>query len=141
MWHPTLCTGSPQGCVLSPWLYILYTYDCCIQHDNRLIIKFADDSVIVSLLNTHENAHGPVIDDFVSWCEDAFLHLNISKTKDMSIDFRRLPPALEHTVIMGEDGIMLQVSSTLIDDWLKFDLNTTLCARESNKDSLPFGNF
>jgi len=43
---------SPQGCVLSPLLYILYTDDCRSQHENRHILKFADDSAIVSLLSS-----------------------------------------------------------------------------------------
>ncbi len=30
-------TGSPQGCVLSPLLYILYTDDCVSRHRDRFI--------------------------------------------------------------------------------------------------------
>lgn len=72
-------TGSPQGCCLSPLLYIMYTNDCQSTHENRHIMKFADDSVIVSLLQGQEQGHGPVVDDFVSWCDQSFLHLNVAK--------------------------------------------------------------
>lgn len=41
-------------CVLSPLLHILYTDDCQSQYDNRFILKFADDSVIVSLMHDSE---------------------------------------------------------------------------------------
>ena len=43
-------TGSPQGCVLSPLLVILYTNMCQSTFKNCLILKYADDSVTVSLL-------------------------------------------------------------------------------------------
>lgn len=73
---------------------VLYTNSCRSQFDYRQIIKFADDSVIMSLLKGGEVDHGPVVNDFVTWCKESCLELNVSKTKDMVVDFRSSAPAL-----------------------------------------------
>ena len=45
-----LNTGAPQGRVLSPLLYSLFTYDCVAKHDSNTIIKFPDDTTVVGLI-------------------------------------------------------------------------------------------
>ncbi|KAM4602120.1 heat shock factor 2-binding protein [Polymixia lowei] len=45
-----LNTGVPHGCVLSPLLYSLFTYDCTAKHSSNVIIKFADDMTILGLI-------------------------------------------------------------------------------------------
>ena len=107
-------------------LYILYTNDCKSQHENRHILKFADDTVIISLLRKDESEHGPVVDEFVQWCDEAFLQLNSTKTKDMVIDFRKvfLPPS--KTFIKGTEIEFVEqykYLGTVIDKNLKFDVN------------------
>ncbi len=36
-------------------------------------------------------SHGPAVNDFMTWCDSAFLQVNIKKTNDMEIDFRSSP--------------------------------------------------
>ena len=45
-----LNTRAPQGCVLSPLLYSLFTHDCVAKHDSNTIIKFADNTTVVGLI-------------------------------------------------------------------------------------------
>lgn len=57
------CTGTPQGCVLSP-SPLFSLHKCQRSSLNKDIIKFADDSVILSLLESEGVTHKPVIDNF-----------------------------------------------------------------------------
>lgn len=42
-------TGSPQSCVLSPLLFIMYT-DSCRSQEDSYIVKFSDDTALLTLL-------------------------------------------------------------------------------------------
>ena len=81
-------TGAPQGCVLSPVLYSLYTNDFSLR-DNVLLIKFADDSTLVGLICINEDEYVNSVQSFSNWCTENFLTLNTNKTKEIIFDFRK----------------------------------------------------
>lgn len=83
-------TGAPQGNVLAPFLFTLHTHDCVSTELSCPLLKFADDTVIIGLISKDNSTfYENQLSSFVEYCERNVLELNVSKTKEMIIDFRK----------------------------------------------------
>ncbi|KAK3546338.1 hypothetical protein QTP70_025747, partial [Hemibagrus guttatus] len=86
----TLSTGAPKGCVSSPMLYLLYSYDCVATSNSTIIVKFANDIFLVGLISdNNEKASLEEVKSLESWHQENNLFLNIRKTKELMVDFSR----------------------------------------------------
>lgn len=66
-----------------------YTYDCEATSDN-IIIKFAIDSAVVGLIShNYKTAYRRTVPLLEDWCQENRLLLNVSKTKELIVDFSR----------------------------------------------------
>ncbi|KAI3357071.1 hypothetical protein L3Q82_015458 [Scortum barcoo] len=92
MWWSAALWETPQGTVLSPFLFPLYTSDFTYSTDSFHQQNFSDYIAIVGCVSEGNDCeYRKVIMDFVDWCELNHLQVNASKTKEMVIDFSRKP--------------------------------------------------
>ena len=136
-----ISTGGPQGCVLSAGLFILYSSDKHATQSKCFILKYADDTVIVGLLDDDDAKDDDEqfrneIQSFVQWCEENYLILNVKKTKEVVIDFRVNKLPVNHVIINGEEVGRVEnykYLGTIIDAKLNGVENVTKIVKKANK--------
>ncbi|KAI3351338.1 hypothetical protein L3Q82_005877 [Scortum barcoo] len=97
-------TGAPQGTVLAPLLFTLYTSDFCYNSELCHIQKYADDTAIVGCIrDDREEEYRRLVGDFAAWCHTNHLQLNTSKTKELVIDFGRSRPRPRPVLLEGAE--------------------------------------
>ena len=84
-------------------MFALYTADCRSTDESCPVVKFADDTELVGKISNDEgDIYHKQIENFVNWCDKNYLYLNVSKTKEMCLDFRKNQRRPKPVYIKGE---------------------------------------
>lgn len=109
----------------------------CWKGRNCYIIKYADDTIIVGLISDNDESEYREVIKYVSeWCDQNFLALNVSKTKEMIFDYRKKQNVKEPINIKGSDVDLCDsykyLGVTLQND-LKWDKHISGQVKKANK--------
>jgi hypothetical protein len=130
-------TGSPQGCVLSPILFSIYTDEMRSRADNIRIIKFADDTLVLEFLQPNQTSELQyTINNISDWCNDHDLLINASKTKALTFCNARdnpEPPTLTINNTQIETVSHYKYLGTILNSKLKFTMNTEHTIKNTRK--------
>jgi hypothetical protein len=80
------------------------------RHDSNTIITFADDTTVVGLITDNdETAYREEVRDLAVWCQGNNLSLNVIKTNEMIVEYRK--KRTKHTPILIDGAAVEQVES------------------------------
>ena len=106
-------------------------------HSTNHLVKFADDTTLVGLITNGDETHYRTeVDILAKWCSDNNLLLNVSKTKEIVVNFQKGPRRLLPLTIDG--AAVERVSSTKflgvhISDDLSWTTNTASLVKKANQ--------
>ena len=99
----TTNTGTPQGSVLSPVLFSIYTNGITSAFTNVTVLKYADDTCIIGCISNTDDLDNYFneINRIATQCQDLNLLLNAAKTREMLFSTKRVKPESRQLVLNG----------------------------------------
>ena len=102
--------GVPQGTKLGPWLFLLMINDLLTSSALFGMWKYVDDTTLSEKVPKGQQSRAQeAVHQVSNWSAENLFELNLEKTKELTISFRRSP---EHFDPVTVDGIQIQATTS-----------------------------
>lgn len=99
--HKTINTGAFHDCMLSLLVHPPYILDCVARHSSNTIFTFTNNAMFVGwITGNNESEDTRESDNLFEPCKSNNLAFNVSKTKDLIVDFRKGKPGIHEPIII-----------------------------------------
>lgn len=135
-----ICRGVPQGAILSPILFCLYTCNISSQIEHCNIYQYADDTQIQFSFHPDDAAHASdlINNDLNKLVSFSVLHqLSINPTKSAVLVFGKNKNQVQEEILLKVDNTNLQCTKSAknlgieLDNELRFKLHVSKCIQKS----------
>ncbi|CAB1350641.1 unnamed protein product [Coregonus sp. 'balchen'] len=110
-------------------------------HSSNTIIKFADDTTVEGLItNNDETAYREDVGTLTAWCQVNNFSLNVSKIKELIVDFRRNQARHPH-ILMNWAAADIKFLVVHISEELKWSNHTDPPPPAAPPLDIPSGTF
>ena len=85
-------------------LFILYTSDCTTSLPNQFLLKYSDDSTLLTLSTKFDDPtlYQGNVDWLVEWCDKNALIINTVNTEEIFFGNPQLPPVKIHNSVISQ---------------------------------------
>ena len=135
-----LNTGVPQGCVLSPVLFSVYTNNITCNSEGISLFKYADDMALVAHLTdtTALDRYQQAVENLAQTFNQLCLELNVQKTKELCCGGRRESATALFKPLSIQGQLVEQVESfkylgTDLDNCLSFSQHADTIFKKSQQ--------
>ena len=100
------------------------------------MVKFADDTSLSGLIQEDDASYREAVEELIEWCDRNYLELNVTKTKELVINFRRAKVYMDPIIIRGQPVEIVtnyKYQGTIIDNKLDWSPNTEACCKKANQ--------
>ena len=126
----SVTTDLPQGPPVGPLAFVVFISDMPLEQP-LFAHKYMDDTTLSESFKSKEESHlQSTTDKVVQWSDSNKIKVNVKKTKEMTISFKRTPLEIQPVTIKGtplEQVKFFKLLGVWIADDLTWHLAFTTC--------------